>query len=71
MNIWQDKAACAGMEDFIGRGAIAEKKAVCATCQVVNECLAFAIRNEDFEATVYGGFTGAERRELVKNGMVI
>lgn len=70
MNIWQDKAACAGMDSFIARGHTAEKKAVCATCPVVNECLAFAIRNEDFEATVYGGFTGAERHELVKNGYV-
>ena len=68
--MWQDKAACAGMDSFIARGHTAEEKAVCATCPVVNECLAFAIRNEDFEATVYGGFTGAERHELVKNGYV-
>lgn len=71
MIVWQDSAACAGMDSFIYRGHTAEKKAVCAQCPVVNECLAFAIRNEDFEATVYGGFAGAERRELVKNGMVI
>mgnify|MGYP000877918928 FL=1 len=68
--MWQDSAACSGIDSFIGRGHTAEKKAVCATCPVVNECLAFAIRNEDFEATVYGGFTGAERHELVKNGYV-
>lgn len=69
--MWQEKAECAGDLTFITRGHTAEKKAVCAQCQVVNECLAFAIRNEDFEATVYGGFTGEERRELVKNGMVL
>jgi hypothetical protein len=71
VNIWQDKAACAGMDSFIARGHTAEKKAVCATCPVVNECLAFAIRNEDFEATVYGGFTGEERKQLIKDGMVL
>lgn len=68
--MWMDSAACAGMEDFITRGGTAEKKAVCAQCPVVNECLAFAISNEDFEATVYGGFTGEERKQLVKNGYV-
>lgn len=68
--MWMDSAACAGMEDFITRGGTAEKKAVCAQCPVNTECLKFAISNEDFEATVYGGFTGAERHELVKNGYV-
>lgn len=71
MNIWQDRAACAGIDSFIERGGTAAKKAVCHQCPVINECLAFAIRNEDFEATVYGGFTGDERRQLVKNGMVV
>lgn len=69
--MWQDQAACAGNDEFILRGGIAAKKAVCATCPVINECLAFAIDNDDFEATVYGGFTGAERHELVKNGYVL
>jgi hypothetical protein len=68
--MWQESAACAGIDSFIERGGTAAKKAVCATCPVINECLAFAIGNEDFEATVYGGFTGDERRELVKNGYV-
>lgn len=69
--MWQFQAACADKPDFIARGGVADKKAVCATCPVVNDCLAFAIRNEDFESTVYGGFTGQERRELVKNGIVL
>ncbi len=69
--MWMDSAACAGMEDFITRGGTAEKKAVCAQCPVINECLAFAIDNEDFEATVYGGFTGEERKQLVKDGFVL
>lgn len=68
--MWQDRAACAGQEDFTTRGGVAEKKAVCRTCPVVNECLQFAVRHEDFEATVYGGFTGAERLRLVAEGLV-
>ncbi len=68
--MWQSNAACAGMSSFIERGGTAAKKAVCATCPVVNECLAFAIVNQDFEATVYGGFTGEERYQLVKDGFV-
>jgi Transcription factor WhiB len=62
--MWQDQAACIGHDDFIARGGVAEKKAICATCAVVNECLTFAMRNEDFEATIYGGFTGVERKRL-------
>lgn len=69
--MWQSEAACAGNDEFILRGGTAAKKAVCATCPVVNECLKFAISNEDFEATVYGGFTGDERRQLVKDGIVL
>jgi len=69
--MWQSEAACAGIDSFITRGGTADKKAVCAMCPVVNECLAFAISNEDFEATVYGGFTGEERKQLVKDGFVL
>ncbi len=69
--MWQSSAACAGKEWFIARGNTADKKAVCATCPVVNECLSFAMSNEDFEATIYGGFTGEERKQLVKNGYVL
>lgn len=68
--MWQDQAACAGIDSFIERGGTAAKKAVCATCPVVNECLSFAMSNEDFEATIYGGFTGEERKQLIKNGYV-
>jgi WhiB family redox-sensing transcriptional regulator len=71
VNIWQDQAACTGIDSFIARGGTAEKKAVCAQCPVNTECLKFAISNEDFEATVYGGFTGEERKQLVKDGFVL
>lgn len=68
--MWQSQAACAGIDSFIERGGTAAKKAVCATCPVVNECLAFAMHEQDFEATVYGGFTGDERKQLVLDGWV-
>lgn len=68
--MWQDKAACASVEDnsifFSGvTSKIAKAKAFCASCDVVNECLKFALANDDFENTVYGGLTGAERAKLV------
>lgn len=69
--MWQSQAACSGIDSFILRGGTAAKKAVCAQCPVVNECLAFAIANQDFEATVYGGFTGDERHQLVLDGIVL
>lgn len=39
-------------------------KAVCATCPVIQECLAFALANEDYEPHVYGGMTGEERKRI-------
>lgn len=66
--MWQSQAACSGLPFFIERGGVEAKKAICHTCPVINECLAFAIVNNDFESTVYGGFTGDERHQLVVNG---
>lgn len=43
-------------------------KAICATCPEINKCLAFAIRNEDFDDVIYGGMTGKERKALVNSG---
>jgi len=64
--MWQDSAACAGMDSSVFLSGVTSRvniaKAVCATCSVVKNCLAFAISNEDFEPHVYGGMTGAERR---------
>jgi len=70
IEMWQNNARCAGMESFIQRGDVAAKKALCHTCPVISECLAFALQNEDFESTVYGGFTGEERKQLIKDGAV-
>lgn len=64
--------ACAGMDLAIfctAKGPkVAAAKAICATCASINECLRFAIKNDDFEDVIYGGMTGAERKMLVKDG---
>jgi len=66
--MWQDRAACVGMDSRIFLSGVTSRvniaKAVCASCPVIQECLAFAIRNEDFEPHVYGGMTGVERKRL-------
>jgi WhiB family redox-sensing transcriptional regulator len=66
--MWQDKAACNGMDSSVFLSGVASRiaiaKAVCATCPVIDDCLRFAIDNEDFEPHVYGGMTGAERKRV-------
>jgi hypothetical protein len=42
----------------------AEAKAICNSCPVQAECLTFALKNEDYEEVIYGGFTGAERKAM-------
>ena len=66
--MWQDKAACAGMDSSVFLSGVTSRvqiaKAVCATCPVIQECLAFALANEDYEQHVYGGMTGVERKRI-------
>jgi WhiB family transcriptional regulator, redox-sensing transcriptional regulator len=66
--MWQDKAACVNADPNLFLSGVTSRvqqaKAICETCPVIEECLAFAIANEDFEAHVYGGLTGAERRSV-------
>lgn len=66
--MWQDSAACKDADSNLFLSGVASRiekaKSICATCSVVQDCLAFAIRNEDFEPHVYGGTTGAERKRL-------
>lgn len=68
---WRRRAACRHVPDdqrwifWPGRGdtAAAEAaKAVCATCPVRADCLAFALDND--EAGIWGGTTGRERRTM-------
>ncbi len=66
---WQDVAACRSTDPdlFFPDGenveGIGRAKAVCATCPVRAECLAFAVELNQSEG-VWGGHTPAERRRL-------
>ena len=66
--MWQDSAACKDADSNLFLSGVTSRvqkaKAICASCAVVDECLQFAIDNEDFEPHVYGGMTGAERRRV-------
>ena len=67
-----DSPACAGMELDIfitAKGPKAERaKAICAGCSSINQCLAFAMQNQDYNDVIYGGMTGRERKSLAENG---
>ena len=67
--MWQDSAACKDADSRIFLSGVTSRvlkaKAVCATCPVTRECLAFALAHEDYEPHVYGGLTGEERKKLV------
>lgn len=66
--MWQDSAACKDADSNLFLSGVTSRvqkaKAICATCAVIDECLEFAIANEDFEPHVYGGMTGEERRRV-------
>jgi WhiB family redox-sensing transcriptional regulator len=66
--MWQDSAACKDADSNLFLSGVTSRvnkaKAICATCAVIDECLSFAIANEDFEPHVYGGMTGEERRRV-------
>lgn len=63
---WRDRGACKGQTDVMfpedGQSA-APAKAICATCPVTAECLAFAMdEREDYG--VWGGLSARDRRML-------
>ena len=64
---WMPAAACRGLDAnvfFPEQGSDAsEAKAVCRGCPVTNDCLAYAIRNNEW-AGVFGGMSVRERRIL-------
>ncbi len=68
---WRELAACVRLDegevDFFPDpedvGAIAVAKAVCATCPVAEECLAYAIETNQSEG-IWGGLTAKERARL-------
>ena len=67
--MWQSEAACLTADSSLFLSGVTSRvekaKAICATCVVIDECLGFALANQDIEATVYGGLTGDERKPLI------
>jgi WhiB family redox-sensing transcriptional regulator len=68
--MWQDKAACLDADSSLFLTGVTSRviqaKAICERCPVIDDCLAFALDNDDFEPHVYGGMTGDERRVIAK-----
>lgn len=64
---WMNDGACIGIDPeifFIERGeSAAHAKAVCAGCQVRDECLEFALSNGE-RFGIWGGKSERERRRL-------
>jgi WhiB family redox-sensing transcriptional regulator len=70
---WRDRAGCRDVDldiFFPGRGdsagGVARAKTFCATCPVVDECLAVGMARPASEDLVgiFGGLTAAQRLEL-------
>ena len=67
---WRDRAACAGhphalffptgddIEDIVERA-----QAICATCEVSEDCLEFALETNE-RTGIWGGITEEERKSL-------
>jgi WhiB family transcriptional regulator, redox-sensing transcriptional regulator len=54
-NDWREKAACKNSKlDFFDSGNLKQKRELCATCPVINECYEYALYNELY------GFWGGE-----------
>lgn len=64
---WQERAACRNMDTdlfFPGRGeSVEEARAVCAGCDVQEECLAWALRIGARDG-IWGGTTERDRRRM-------
>lgn len=67
---WQHYAACRGMDPdlfFPPAGHVPRRaKAICESCPVTDECLAFALQHEphrDDRFGVYGGLSAVARRQ--------
>lgn len=62
---WRDTAACTTThpELFFAGGAEEAAKAVCRDCDVINQCLRFALDNGIDHGT-FGGVTARDRRSL-------
>lgn len=65
---WMESAVCASADPeewFPEKGVSAHAaKKICATCPVIDECLQFALKND--EQGVWGGTSHRERRSLLR-----
>jgi WhiB family transcriptional regulator, redox-sensing transcriptional regulator len=67
---WKASGACVGMDIdifFPGLGSSNKQaKEVCATCDVRQECLDYAMLHEEVDG-VWGGVSAEERRRLLRS----
>jgi WhiB family redox-sensing transcriptional regulator len=69
---WRSLAACIGVDQnvfFLDRGGVVQKsakaRAICATCPVRIQCLAYAV-NEDMDVGIWGGQTSQQRNRIAR-----
>ena len=66
IGVWRAQAACIGLGDLLFedrmRTVVKKAKRLCSTCAVKQECLDYALRNN--EDGVWGGLTANERRKV-------
>ncbi len=66
IGVWRTQAACIGHGDLFFedrmRTVVKKAKQLCAVCAVKQECLDYALRNN--EEGVWGGLTANERRKV-------
>ena len=69
---WQERALCAQTdpEAFFPEkgGSTREAKRVCLTCDVRDECLEYALENDE-RFGIWGGLSERERRKLKKRAV--
>ncbi|GAB2885139.1 WhiB family transcriptional regulator [Myroides odoratimimus subsp. xuanwuensis] len=69
---WQDRALCAQTdpEAFFPEkgGSTREAKKVCLTCEVRDDCLEYALMNDE-RFGIWGGLSERERRKLKKQAV--
>lgn len=69
---WQEQALCAQTdpEAFFPEkgGSTREAKAICAACEVREQCLSYAIENDE-RFGIWGGLSERERRRFKRNAV--
>lgn len=63
---WMERAACTGKGELFhnekSRIVSRQAKEICASCAVREDCLNYALENE--QIGIWGGLTGNERRRM-------